>query len=81
MAFLTELPDGEEPLALKEAARKFRGDVSPSKLSNWIRLGVKATSRRQSPRVKLDATRIGGRIYTSAEAYMRFLRAINKEIG
>jgi hypothetical protein len=47
---------------------------SPATVWRWQTIGVKAGDRR----VKLDATKVGGRLYASPEAVQQFINAQNQ---
>lgn len=56
-------------LPLRQATELFPGRVAPSTVRGWIRDGVNG--------IRLDALRVGGRIFVSPAAADEFLRAIN----
>lgn len=59
-------------LTLAEAAQKTPGRVSAAAVWRWSRKGIKA---RSGTIVNLEHIRVGGKLYTSAEALDRFFRA------
>lgn len=63
----------ETVLSFSELARGSRGPagrVNPSTVFRWAKKGVTAPDGTQ---VRLESIRIGGRLFTSREAYGRFL--------
>ncbi len=59
----------QEYLTLGEAAKLCPGRPSTNAIWRWCRRGVKA---RSGERVHLEHVRLGGRIFTSADAVHRF---------
>lgn len=65
----------ERPLTLAEAARTLPGrrgrPVSQAAVYRWCVRGVRG--------VKLESVRVGGQLFTTAEALARFLEALNSD--
>jgi hypothetical protein len=59
----------EDLVPLRDAAKLFPHKPSLTSLRRWARVGVR--------RVRLESLASGGRRYTSREAVVRFLAAIN----
>jgi hypothetical protein len=71
-------PHGEDTLTLGKAKR-LPGSPSRRTLQRWIKDG--RVSRATGEIVKLEAWQIGGRWYTSVEAFDRFLLRLKGELA
>lgn len=59
----------EKPITAEEAAKLVPSSPTANAVWRWMRRGVKA---RSGERVYLEHWRYGGKLYTSAEALVRF---------
>jgi hypothetical protein len=59
---------GEDLLSIRELAAKLPRS-SPEQVRSWLQVGMRG--------IKLESVKIGGRRYTSWEAYLRFNQAVN----
>lgn len=57
--------------------RRLPGKPSRQRLVRWMKDGV--TNRRTGKKVYLEVIYIGRLLHTSAQAYKRFLKELNKE--
>ncbi|MCH8823739.1 MAG: DUF1580 domain-containing protein [Planctomycetes bacterium] len=65
----------EDKLTLSQAAETLPKKLHPSAIWRWCRKGIR-TAGAGGTRVRLEHVRLGGRIYTSAEAISRFSQAV-----
>jgi hypothetical protein len=68
----------ETPLLASRLAREK--DVDAATVNRWMMTGVKGrTVNGVRPTIRLESYRIGGRIYTTREAFARFVSRLNGE--
>lgn len=69
----------EDLVPVSRAASEL--DVDGGTVTRWILNGVKGGRvNGQRPRVKLEAVRIGGRVYTTRQALARFVARLNGQM-
>jgi hypothetical protein len=64
--------DREELLSVTEARQSLPRTVAPGTLRRWITLGVGGH--------RLEAVRIGGKIFTSRQALARFVESMTADL-
>ena len=71
---------GERLVAFSDGKRVLPGSPSYRKLNRWHRKGYRlgVGLEPDEPPIVLEAMRIGSTLYTSHEAFERFLVAINR---
>ena len=66
----------ETPISLSNAAKRSPGRPSSNAVWRWCRRGIKT---RSGGRIHLEHIRVGGKIFTSAEALARFFSAVAED--
>ena len=66
----------EVPISLSNAAKRSPGRPSSNAVWRWCRRGIKT---RSGARIHLEHIRVGGKIFTTAEALDRFFSAVAED--
>jgi hypothetical protein len=67
----------ETLIPFDQARRELSEHLTRDQLDYWRKHGIVVNRSGSRRKVKLESLRIGGRRFTSKEAYQRFLDAIN----